>query len=77
MATRNVAVIVGSLRKGSYNRMMAHALAALAPPSLKLEIVEIGACRSTTRTTTPGTLPHRRRGPRSAIASGRSMRCCS
>jgi chromate reductase len=43
MATRNVAVIVGSLRKGSYNRMMAHALAALAPPSLKLEIVEIGA----------------------------------
>jgi chromate reductase len=43
MATRNVAVIVGSLRKGSYNRMMAHALAALAPPSLKLDIVEIGA----------------------------------
>jgi chromate reductase, NAD(P)H dehydrogenase (quinone) len=43
MDTRNVAVIVGSLRKGSYNRMMAHALAALAPPSLKLEIVEIGA----------------------------------
>lgn len=43
MGTRNVAVIVGSLRKGSYNRMMAHALAALAPPSLKLEIVEIGA----------------------------------
>jgi chromate reductase, NAD(P)H dehydrogenase (quinone) len=42
MATRDVAVIVGSLRKGSYNRMMAHALAALAPPSLKLEIVEIG-----------------------------------
>ncbi len=43
MATRNVAVLVGSLRKGSYNRMMAHALAALAPPSLKLDIVEIGA----------------------------------
>ena len=43
MATRDVAVIVGSLRKGSYNRMMAHALAALAPPSLELEIVEIGA----------------------------------
>jgi chromate reductase len=43
MATYDVAVIVGSLRKGSYNRMMAHALAALAPPSLKLEIVEIGA----------------------------------
>jgi len=42
MASYNVAVIVGSLRKGSYNRMMAHALAGLAPPSLKLEIVEIG-----------------------------------
>jgi chromate reductase, NAD(P)H dehydrogenase (quinone) len=40
--TRNVAVLVGSLRKGSYNRMMAHALAELAPASLKLEIVEIG-----------------------------------
>ena len=34
MATRNVAVIVGSLRKGSYNRMMAHALAALAAACL-------------------------------------------
>jgi chromate reductase, NAD(P)H dehydrogenase (quinone) len=43
MAPYDVVVIVGSLRKGSYNRMMAHALAALAPPSLKLEIVEIGA----------------------------------
>jgi chromate reductase len=38
---RDVAVLVGSLRKGSYNRMMAHALAAVAPPSLALEIVEI------------------------------------
>jgi len=40
--TRNVAVIVGSLRKASYNRKMALALAAIAPESLKLEIVEIG-----------------------------------
>ena len=40
--TRKVAVIVGSLRKGSYNRMTAKALAALAPASLQLEIVEIG-----------------------------------
>lgn len=38
---RDVAVIVGSLRKGSYNRMMAHALAEVAPESLRLEIVEI------------------------------------
>jgi chromate reductase len=41
-AKRNVAVIVGSLRKGSYNRLAAHALTALAPAGLKLGIVEIG-----------------------------------
>ncbi len=40
--TYTVAVIVGSLRKGSYNRMMAHAAATVAPASLELEIVEIG-----------------------------------
>ena len=40
--TRSVAVLVGSLRKESLNRRMAHALSALAPASLKLEIVEIG-----------------------------------
>jgi chromate reductase len=40
--TRKVAVIVGSLRKGSYNRLTAKALARLAPDSLDLEIVEIG-----------------------------------
>ncbi|WP_437879599.1 NADPH-dependent FMN reductase [Pseudomonas sp. LRF_L74] len=38
----HVAVIVGSLRKASINRKLALALAELAPPSLKLEIVEIG-----------------------------------
>jgi chromate reductase, NAD(P)H dehydrogenase (quinone) len=40
-AKRNVAVIVGSLRKGSYNRMVAKALCGLAP-GLDCEIVEIG-----------------------------------
>lgn len=40
--TYNVAVIVGSLRKASLNRQIAHALAQLAPAKLKLEIVEIG-----------------------------------
>lgn len=40
-AQRDVAVIVGSLRKGSLNRRMAHALAAVAPEDLRLEIVEI------------------------------------
>jgi len=39
---RFVAVLVGSLRKGSYNHMAAQALAELAPASLKLGIVEIG-----------------------------------
>ena len=38
---RDVAVVVGSLRKGSYNRMTARALKALAPEHLRLEIVEI------------------------------------
>lgn len=37
-----VAVIVGSLRKGSFNRQLAEALAKLARPRLDLEIVEIG-----------------------------------
>jgi chromate reductase len=41
MVTRNVAVIVGSIRKGSLNRMMAHALIGFAPAALALEIVEI------------------------------------
>jgi chromate reductase, NAD(P)H dehydrogenase (quinone) len=40
--TKNVAIFVGSLRKDSLNRKMANALIALAPASLKMEIVEIG-----------------------------------
>jgi len=40
--TRNVAVLVGSLRKASLNRKMAHALSALAGANLRLQIVEIG-----------------------------------
>jgi len=39
---KNVSVIVGSLRKGSYNRMVARALVEIAPASLKCEFVEIG-----------------------------------
>jgi chromate reductase len=38
----NVAVLVGSLRRESFNRKMALALARMAPPELALEIVEIG-----------------------------------
>ena len=40
--TRNVAVIVGSLRKDSLNRKAALALADLAPEGVELSIVEIG-----------------------------------
>ena len=42
-APHNVAVLVGSLRKDSFNRKMARAAIALAPASLAPEIVEIGA----------------------------------
>ena len=42
MKNRDVAVIIGSLRKGSINRRVANALAALAPADMKLGIVEIG-----------------------------------
>jgi chromate reductase, NAD(P)H dehydrogenase (quinone) len=37
-----VAVLVGSLRKASINRKLALALIELAPPSLQMELVEIG-----------------------------------
>jgi chromate reductase, NAD(P)H dehydrogenase (quinone) len=40
--TIDVAVIVGSLRQGSLNRMVANALVELAPSPLKLAIVDIG-----------------------------------
>ncbi|MGE5183272.1 MAG: NADPH-dependent FMN reductase [Acidobacteriota bacterium] len=39
---RNVAVLVGSLRKASFTRKVANALAEIAAPALKLEQVEIG-----------------------------------
>jgi chromate reductase len=42
MTTRDVAVLVGSLRKQSSNRKIANEIIALAPASLSLEIVEIG-----------------------------------
>ncbi|MGZ8291369.1 MAG: NADPH-dependent FMN reductase [Telluria sp.] len=41
MATRKIAVIVGSLRKESFNRKVAKTLMLLAPPTLEMEIVEI------------------------------------
>lgn len=39
---RTVAIIVGSLRKGSLNRKLADAFTALAPANLKFKFVEIG-----------------------------------
>jgi chromate reductase len=39
---RNVGVLVGSLRKDSHSRRLAHALAALSPPSLAYRPIEIG-----------------------------------
>jgi chromate reductase len=40
--TMNVCVLVGSLRKASFNGMLANALISLAPSSIKLDVVEIG-----------------------------------
>lgn len=40
--SKKIAVIVGSLRKESYNRKIANTLISLAPPSLELHIIEIG-----------------------------------
>ena len=42
MPSRNVGVIVGSLRKESYTRKFARAVMAMAPPTLSLSFIEIG-----------------------------------
>jgi chromate reductase len=42
MATRKIVVLVGSLRKESFTRKVAKTLMLLAPPTLEMEIVEIG-----------------------------------
>ena len=42
MARKRIAVLVGSLRKGSLNRKIANELIRLAPASLDMQIVEIG-----------------------------------
>ncbi|HEY1506032.1 MAG TPA: NADPH-dependent FMN reductase [Stellaceae bacterium] len=39
---KDIAVLIGSLRKDSINRKAALALAGLAPPSLRLDLIEIG-----------------------------------
>jgi chromate reductase len=40
--TRTVAVLVGSLRKESFSRKLAQAIAAVAPTNLKFDFVDIG-----------------------------------
>jgi chromate reductase len=40
--TCTVAILAGSLRNASLNRRVAHGLVNLGPPSLKLELVDIG-----------------------------------
>lgn len=42
MTERNIAVLVGSLRKDSFNRHVAKALIKLAPDNLRFEMLEIG-----------------------------------
>jgi chromate reductase len=42
LTVHNVGVFVGSLRRESFTRKTVDAIAKLAPPSLKLEIIEIG-----------------------------------
>jgi chromate reductase len=42
MTKYNIAVIVGSLRKDSYNRKLANGLAKLAPSEFSFKILEIG-----------------------------------
>ena len=42
METKRIAVLVGSLRKESYNKKIARALEELAPASFKMEEIEIG-----------------------------------
>jgi chromate reductase len=43
MAPYKVAILVGSLRRGSFSRLTAHALIGLAPPTLAPGLVEIRA----------------------------------
>lgn len=42
MAIQNIGIVVGSLRKGSYNKAIGHYLQEQAPEGVSLEMVEIG-----------------------------------
>ncbi|MDD3780928.1 MAG: NAD(P)H-dependent oxidoreductase, partial [Proteiniphilum sp.] len=42
MEKKKIAVLVGSLRKESFNRKLAKEMIAMAPESLEMELLEIG-----------------------------------
>ena len=42
MSRKKIAVLVGSLREGSYNKKLAREIINMAPESLEMEIIEIG-----------------------------------
>ena len=58
MKSKNIAVIVGSLRKESFSRKIANALVTLAPESLTLEILEIGELQMYNQDSKKYRLPH-------------------
>lgn len=64
---RDIAVIVGSLRDGSFSRKTALALANLSPDSLKLEIVEIGGLPLYNQDLDPDAVPEQWRAFRERV----------
>ena len=72
--TRTVAVVVGSLRKESFSRKLAQAIAAVAPTNLKFDFVDIGALEAFNQDLEPTPRPP---GPPSATASARPTPSCS
>ena len=74
MATHNIVVIVGSLRKESFTLKVANALAKLAPATLKLDVVTCMTFRSSIRTSKR---PRRPTGWRSATSCRSRTACCS
>jgi chromate reductase len=66
---RDIAVIIGSLREGSFSRKTALALAKLSPAGLKLEIVEIGDLPLYNQDLDPGAPPASWTGFRERVRS--------
>jgi hypothetical protein len=75
MSARNVAVIVGSLRKESFNRKLANAVIAIAPGHARDD--HRADRRPAVYNQDLETSRRRFSGPLSAMRSVASMRCCS